>query len=116
MITLPAPDFENTLVFRIENEYGEGIFSGGGVRFIPEEYFLKNPPAEKAGFHPLVYNLLSRGVAKSGCKSYSDLVSLFSIEVIDKLKQNGFKVVQTLASKGWESSGQIIFIPESVVL
>jgi len=108
---LPKADFENELVFRIENECGEGVFSGGGTRFVQEEYFTNNPPAEKAGFHPEVYKLLVKGIAKSGCRSYDALIRSFSQETIDILIKNGFKVVSQIAEKGWESSGQIIFIP-----
>lgn len=69
----------------------------GGVRFIPESYFNNNLPAEKAGFPIEVYELLVRGIAKSGCKSHEKLVSIFTEPVIAILKENGFEIVSYIA-------------------
>lgn len=109
---LPPPDFKNEIVYRIEHEDGEGLFTGGGARYVPESYFQQTVPAEKAGFHPDVYKLLVRGIGKSACRNKDEMIRLFTPEAIKILEEKGFKLYTKKAVVGWEASGQVIFIEE----
>ena len=85
-------------VWRIQNDSGNGHFTDGGVKYIPESYFKSTVPTERAGFHPLVYKLLVQGYAKSGCLNKDELIKLINPEAINKLEDYGFKLISIKAS------------------
>lgn len=107
---IPSPDYQDTIVWRIQNNEGQGPFTGGGVRYIPESYFESTVPAERAGFHPLVYNLLVQGKGKCGCLNKEELVRLITPAAMSILEKNGFSLVAVRASMVWEASNQVIYV------